>query len=39
MMFASELGSELDDQGKYEEAKEVYLAALEGRRRVRGEEH
>ena len=32
-------GERLDDQGKYEEAKVFYLAALEGQRRVLGEEH
>ena len=32
-------GERLDDQGKYEEAKVFYLAALEGQKRVLGEEH
>ena len=36
---ASQLGGELDHQGQFEEAKEFYLAALEGYRRVPGEEH
>ena len=32
-------GIELKNKGKYEEAKVFYLAALEGRRRVLGDEH
>ena len=37
--FASQLGVELQRKGKHSEAKVVYLAALEGRRRVlRGED-
>ena len=37
--IASQLGYEMRKKGKYEEAKVFYLAALEGRRRVLGEEH
>ena len=35
----NDLGDELDEKGQYEEAKVVYLAALEGYRRVLAEEH
>ena len=34
-----QLGGDLKEKGEYEEAKVFYLAALEGRRRVLGEEH
>jgi tetratricopeptide (TPR) repeat protein len=37
--IANNLGAELDEKGKYEEAKVFWLAALEGWRRVLGEEH
>ena len=37
--IANQLGGSLEFKGKYEEAKVFYLAALEGRRRVLGEEH
>ena len=36
---ADDLGSQCFKKGKYEEAKELWLAALEGQRRVLGEEH
>ena len=36
---ANDLGIELGEKGKLEEAKVLYLAALEGRRRVLGQEH
>ena len=38
-IIANDLGSCLDDQGKYEDANVFYLAALAGQRRVLGEEH
>ena len=34
-----DLGADMYDQGKYQEAKLFWLAALEGERRVLGEEH
>ena len=37
--IANQLGMVLEEKGKYEEAKVFYLAALEGRRRVLGDEH
>ena len=38
--IANDLGSWLDkNKGQYKEAKGFYLAALEGRRRVLGDEH
>ena len=37
--IANDLGSLVWLKGQYEEAKVLYLAALEGRRRVLGEEH
>merc|ERR1719506_3274941 len=37
--IANSLGANLMEKGKYEEAKVSYLAALEGRRRVLGDEH
>ena len=37
--IANDLGIRLDEKGKYEEAKVFKLAALEGQRRVLGEEH
>ena len=37
--IASGLGIKMEDKGKYEEAKVFYLAALEGQRRVLGDEH
>ena len=37
--IANQLGDELDEKGKHEEAKVFYLAALEGQRRVLGEKH
>ena len=37
--IANQLGCKLEMEGKYEEAKVFWLAALEGRRRVLGEEH
>ena len=36
---ANDLGAKLEKEGQYEEAKVIHLAALEGRRRVLGEEH
>ena len=36
---ANSLGNELDQKGQYQEVKVLYLAALEGRRGVLGEEH
>ena len=37
--IANDLGSRLWEKGNYEEAKVFFLTALEGRRRVLGEEH
>ena len=37
--IASDLGFELRQKGEFEDAKMFYLAALEGRRRVLGEDH
>ena len=37
--IANQLGIELEMKGTYEEAKVYKLAALEGRRRLLGEEH
>ena len=36
---AHDLGSYLNDEDKYEESKKYFFAALEGRRRVLGDEH
>ena len=36
---ANQLGARLQEKGKHEEAKALYLAALEGKRRVLAEEH
>ena len=38
-VWTSRLGEGLSEKGKYEEAKVFYLAALEGQRRVLGDEH
>ena len=35
----NQLGCVVNDKGQYEEAKVIWLAALEGRRRVLGKEH
>ena len=37
--IATDLGIAFDEKGEHEEAKVYYLAALEGRRRVLGEDH
>ena len=36
---ANQLGVELEKKGKHKEAKVFFVAALEGRRRVLGDEH